>query len=57
MWNFIFGLGVVDIITKQLKNYCYNTAIVFFSKNENLSKGDKHIELKYFGSSKTKSVI
>ena len=48
MQNFISGLGVIDIITKPLKNYCDNSAVVFFSKNDKYSKGVKHIELKYF---------
>jgi len=46
--NFISGLGVVDSIAKPLKNYCDNSAAVFFSKNEKYSKGAKHMELKYF---------
>ncbi|XP_040872116.1 secreted RxLR effector protein 161-like [Glycine max] len=46
--DFISGLGVVDSITKPLKIYCDNTAVVFFSKNDKYSKGAKHMELKYF---------
>jgi len=46
--NFISGLRVVDSIAKPLKIYCYNSAIVFFSKNDKYSKGAKHMELKYF---------
>ena len=46
--NFISGLGVVDTITKPLKIYCDNTAVIFFSKNDKYSKGAKHMELKYF---------
>ncbi|XP_070020311.1 secreted RxLR effector protein 161-like [Nicotiana sylvestris] len=46
--NFISGLGVVDTITKLLKIYCDNSAVVFFSKNDKYSKGFKHMELKYF---------
>ncbi|XP_070019556.1 secreted RxLR effector protein 161-like [Nicotiana sylvestris] len=46
--NFISGLGVVDTITKSLKIYCDNSAVVFFSKNDKFSKGAKHMELKYF---------
>ena len=46
--NFILGLGIVDTITKPLKIYYDNFAIVFFSKNDKYSRGAKHIELKYF---------
>jgi len=46
--NFISGLGIVDSIARPLKMYCDNSAIVFFSKNDKYSKGDKHMELKYF---------
>jgi len=46
--NFVSGLGIVDSITKPLRIYCDNSATVFFSKNDKYSKGDKHMELKYF---------
>jgi len=46
--NFISGLGIVDSIAKPLKIYCDNSAKVFFSKNDEYSKGAKHMELKYF---------
>lgn len=36
--NVILGLSIVDTITKQLKIYCNNTAVVFFSKNDKYSK-------------------
>ncbi|KAJ8511887.1 hypothetical protein OPV22_002321 [Ensete ventricosum] len=45
--NFISGFGVVDSITKQLKLFCDNTAVIFFSKNDKYSSGSKHIEMKY----------
>ena len=48
MRNFISRLGVVDTITKPLKIYCDNSAIMFFSKNDKYSKGAKHTEIKYF---------
>ena len=34
MQNFILGLGVVNTITKLLKIYYDNSAVVFFSKNK-----------------------
>ena len=46
--NFISGLGVVDTITRPLKNYCNNSTAIFFSKNDKYSKGAKHMELKFF---------
>ena len=36
--NFISGLGVVNSISKPLKNYCDNSVSVFFSKNDKYSK-------------------
>ena len=46
--NFISGFVIVDSITRPLKMYCDNFVAVFFSKNDNYSKGAKHMELKYF---------
>ena len=45
--NFISGLLVVDSISRPIKIFCDNNAVVFFSKNNKSSKGSKHIELKY----------
>ena len=46
--NFISGLQVVDTISRPLKIYCNNSVAVFFSKNDEYSKGAKHMEIKYF---------
>ena len=48
LWNFISRLGIVDSIAKLLKIYYDNSAIFFFSKNDEYLKGAKHMELKYF---------
>ena len=40
-------LKVVDSISRPLKIYCDNSAIVFFSKNDRYSKGAKHMELMF----------
>ena len=45
--NFLSGLRVVDSISRPLKIYCDNVAVVFFSKNDRYSKAAKHIEMKY----------
>ena len=45
--NFILGLRIVNSISKPLRIYCDNSAVVFFSKNEKYSNGAKHMELKY----------
>ncbi|KAK3015385.1 hypothetical protein RJ639_005886 [Escallonia herrerae] len=45
--NFITGLKVVDTISRPLKIFCDNQAVVFFSKNNKSSGGMKHIEIKY----------
>ncbi|XP_070035557.1 secreted RxLR effector protein 161-like [Nicotiana tomentosiformis] len=47
-WKSVKQTWVVDTITKPLKIYCDNSAVVFFSKNDKYSKGAKQIELKYF---------
>ena len=45
--NFIFGLDIVDNITRPLRIYCDNSIDVFYSKNDKYSKGAKHMDLKY----------
>ena len=45
-WNFISRLGIVKSISKPLRIYCDNSAIVLFSKNNKYSNGAKHKELK-----------
>ena len=45
--NFLSGLRVMDSISRPLKIYCDNVAVVFFSKNDRYSKAAKHIEMKY----------
>ena len=45
--NFISGLLVVDSISRPIKIFCDNNDVVFFSKNNKISKGSKHIDLKY----------
>ena len=44
--NFIAGLGVVDSITKLLKIYWNDSAVIFFSNNGKYSKVSKHIKAK-----------
>ena len=46
LWNFIFGLDIVDIIARSLRIYCDNSVVVFFFENENYSKGAKHMDVK-----------
>ncbi len=45
--NFVYGLLVVDSISKSLPIYCDNNAGVFFSKNNKSNSGSKHLEIKY----------
>lgn len=42
--NFVSVLIVIDTIAKLLNNF----VVLFFSKNDKYSKGEKHMELKYF---------
>ena len=37
-----FVLGMMDIVI-----YCDNNAVVFYSKNNKISTGSKHMEIKY----------
>ena len=45
--SFIFGLRVVDSISRLLKIYCNNSATVFMAKNNKSSSWNKHVDIKY----------
>ena len=45
--SFISGLRVVDSISRPLKIYCDNSAVVFMAKNNKSSSRNKHIDIKY----------
>lgn len=45
--NFVSCLQIIDNIERPSRIYCDNSAAVFFSKNDNYSKGAKHVDLKY----------
>ena len=46
--GFISGLRVVDSISKPLRLYCDNKAVVCYANNNKSSGAAKHIEIKYF---------
>ncbi|RVW57835.1 Retrovirus-related Pol polyprotein from transposon TNT 1-94 [Vitis vinifera] len=50
MWmqNFISTLGVVDSISRPLKLFCDNSAVVAFSKNTRSISHSKHIDVKFY---------
>ena len=48
MQNFILALGVVDSISRPLKLFCYNSAVVAFSKNTRNTSRSKHIDVKFY---------
>ena len=50
MWmrNFISALGVVDSISKPLKLFCDNSAVVAFSMNTRSTSRSKHIDVKFY---------
>ena len=48
MWNFISALGVADFISKLLKLFCDNSAVVAFSKNTRNISCSKHIDVKFY---------
>ena len=45
--SFIFGLRIVDSISRPLKLYCDNSAAVFMAKNNKSGSRSKHIDIKY----------
>ncbi|RWR92156.1 Gag-protease-integrase-RT-RNaseH polyprotein [Cinnamomum micranthum f. kanehirae] len=45
--NFISQFGALSFISKPLTLYCDNDAATFFSKHDRISKGAKHMDLKY----------
>ena len=45
--SFIFGLKVVDSISRPLKIYCDNSTTIFMAKNNKSSSRNKHIDIKY----------
>ena len=45
--NLILEMQVVDSISRPIVIYCYNNAAVFYSKNNKISIGSKHMEIKY----------
>ncbi|RVW64274.1 Retrovirus-related Pol polyprotein from transposon TNT 1-94 [Vitis vinifera] len=45
--SFIFGLRVMDSISRPLSIYCDNSAIVFMAKNNKSGSQSKHIDIKY----------
>ena len=50
MWmrNFILALRVVDSISRSLKLFCDNSAVVAFSKNTRSISRSKHIDVKFY---------
>jgi len=47
MKSFIYGLKIVDSISRPLKIYCDNSAAVFMAKNNKSGSRSKHIDIKY----------
>ncbi|KAL2569450.1 hypothetical protein AAZV13_18G128700 [Glycine max] len=45
--SFMSGLRVVDSISRPLKLYCDNFAVVFMAKNNKSGSRSKHIDIKY----------
>ena len=45
--NLIPELQVVDSIFRPIVIYCDNNAVVFYSKNNKINTGSKHMEIKY----------
>ncbi|RVW26505.1 Retrovirus-related Pol polyprotein from transposon TNT 1-94 [Vitis vinifera] len=45
--NLILELQVVDSIFRPIVIYCDNNAAMFYSKNNKISMGSKHMEIKY----------
>ena len=47
MKSFIYGLRIVDSISRPLKVFCDNLAVVFLAKNIKSESRSKHIDIKY----------
>ena len=45
MKSSIFGLRIVDFISRPLKIFCDNLVVVFFAKNKNSGSRSKHIDI------------
>ena len=45
--SFIYGLRVMDSISRPLRNLCDNSATVFLAKNNKSGSRSKHIDIKY----------
>ena len=45
--NFIIGLMIIDSISRHLRIFCDNSAVVFFSKNNRSGSRNKHNKIKY----------
>jgi hypothetical protein len=45
--SFIFGLRIMDSISRPLRIYCDNSAVVFMAKNNKSGSRSKHIDIKY----------
>ena len=43
--NFITGLKIVDSISRPIKMYCDNIAVVFLAKNDKSGSRNKHIDM------------
>ena len=46
--NFILALEVIHSISRPLKLFCDNSAIVSFSRNTRSTSRSKHIDVKFF---------
>jgi hypothetical protein len=45
--SFIYGLRIMDFISKPLRMYCDNSDVVFTAKNNKSGSRNKHIDIKY----------
>lgn len=45
--SFIYGLRIMDSISKPLRIYCYNSTADFMAENNKSGIWDKHIDIKY----------
>ena len=45
--SFIFGLRIMDSISKPLRMYCGNSTLVFMAKNKKSGSRNKHIDIQY----------
>ena len=57
MKSFIYGLRIIDSISKPLKVFCDNSFVVFLAKNNKSKSRRKHIDIEYLAIIISQSIL